>query len=902
MEFFFLLGLLVIVGWVLGIVGFFRAQAAHTELRELRRTLARSAPTQAAAAEPVPADAPFTSMPATPWAAAQAVAQPPPMQTAEPISPEPPPAQPAEPVAAQHQEKPSHDLEALLTMRWGVWLGSAALLFAGVFLVRYAAEQGLLGPATRCCLAALLGFALIAAAEWLTRHPAPAVAGPFRVDQAPAGLAAGGTAILFGAAYGAGPYYDLLPPALAFVVMAVASLIGLAASLRYGQLTAATGIAGAFVTPALVATENPSLPGLFAYLLLVSVAALLVVRHTAWIWLGWATTLAGSIWVCIAAVSDAPDLWAAAAFVAAAAAANLLLLPGAALEHPIGGRLAWVPFAALGAAGLVLESQVSGSAPRVALFLLSPIAVAKGMTEPQLDRLPWLAALFGLLALLLWALPEWHPTDEILSVEGVVMAVLPGAWAPEVIRPLLTAAALLAGFHAAAGLWLERRAPGPVSAPLHWAALVAAVPVLTLAVTYAQVAGFQTDIAWAAAALALTAALTGTAASAGAEHAPQRAGVHAAGAVAALALGCAMLLRDQWLTLAIALYLPALAWIEARADLPPLRHVALVVAALVLIRLLLNWYVLDYAFGTTPIVNGLVAAYAAPAAAFALAAAMFRRRADDLLVATLEAGAVAFLACFVALEIRDWFGEGQLEDPFGFPEIALHLLTLAVQATVYLHLAQRTGRPILHWAWRTMGAAAWAGGILVLVFNPAVTGAPASVVSLLAAYLIPAALAVHASRRLAFLEIRNLAISQIRPFLGAYAVVAGFAWITLQIRQIFHPGDMSLIFAPIEDAELWAWSGAWLAYGTALMVLGIRTSDRLLRLTALGVVGLVCAKVFLVDMANLTGLWRVLSFLGLGLALIGLGAIHRRYVLPTQRGRDTADTTSPDAADESPVQ
>src|SRR5208282_370320 len=178
--------------------------------------------------------------------------------------------------------------------------------------------------------------------------------------------------------------------------------------------------------------------------------------------------------------------------------------------------------------------------------------------------------------------------------------------------------------------------------------------------------------------LALTAALTGTAAAAAGEHAPQRAGAHAAGAVAALALGCAMLLHDHWLTLAIAVFLPALAWIEARADLPPLRHVALAVAALVLVRLLLNWYVLDYAFGGTRLVNGLIAAYAAPSAAFALAAVMFRRRGDDLLVATLEAGAVTFLACFVALEIRDWFGEGRLGRPFAFREIALHLLTLAV--------------------------------------------------------------------------------------------------------------------------------------------------------------------------------------------------------------------------------
>jgi len=38
--------------------------------------------------------------------------------------------------------------------------------------------------------------------------------------------------------------------------------------------------------------------------------------------------------------------------------------------------------------------------------------------------------------------------------------------------------------------------------------------------------------------------------------------------------------------------------------------------------------------------------------------------------------------------------------------------------------------------------------------------------------------------------------------------------------------------------------------------------------------------VFLIDMAGLVGLWRVLSFLGLGLVLIGLGAAYRRLVVP----------------------
>jgi uncharacterized membrane protein len=832
-----------LTGWVLGIIGFFTARSALSELRHLRATLSESRP-------PAPVEATdIATVPLPPPAAS--IAQP------EPRTPAAPPI----------------DFEALLTTNWGVWLGSAALLFAGIFLVRYAVEQELLGPAARCWLTAALGLVLLGGGEFLHRHEGPPLAGPFRHDQAPSGLAAGGTAILFGAAYGAGPFYSLLPPLLAFVAMATASLIALAAALRYGPLTAATGIAGAFATPALVATQTPSLPGLFAYLLIVSAAALLVVRRTAWTWLGWITTLAGAFWVCFAAIPATPDLWAAAAFVPAATALTLALLPGAALQHPVGRRLAWVPFATMGAAGLVLEAFNPGLDPCAALFLLSPIAVWKGVTEPRLDRLPWLAALFGLLTLLIWSLPAWTSTAEVIRTDGIVQAILPGAWAPKAILPLIIAAAVLATFHAVAGLWWERRATNK----LPWAALVAAVPVLTLTVAYARIARFQTDIAWAAAALVLAAALTATATMAAREDDRQRAGVHAAGAVAALALGCAMLLHDYWLTLAIALLLPALAWIEARAQLPQLRPVALAVAVLVIIRLVLNWYVLDYAFGTIPLANGLVLGYAAPAAMFALAAVLFRRQADDTLVATLEAGAVTLLALFIALEIRHLSGDGHFEGPIRFTEVALHLLTLAIQATAYLYLAQSTGRVVLRWAWQILGGLALIEAVAVLILNPMVTNASAGPLALLAAYLLPGCLAVWACRQ--------LPDGQLRTAVGAYAVAAGFTWITLQIRLLFHPGAMGLEAAPIEPAELWGWSGGWLASGIGLLAQGIRRRQRLLRLTALGVIGLVCVKVFAIDMSGLTGLWRVLSFLGLGLALIGLGVVYRRFVLPAEQGQ-----------------
>jgi len=880
-----LLVLAPIVGWVFGIIGFFRAGRALREIQDLRAALAAAtARADGAVTVPSPSSAgAMRSVEAIPMPP-DALVMPSEAVTGPEISEgpaEPPPSLVVEQAAPRRS---ATDLEALLTMRWGLWLGALALLMAGVFLIRYAVDAGIFGPAARCVAAAALGVALVGGGEWLRRRPPPrppqadpansgiddpAMDDPWTSDLAPSALAAGGVGVLFGAAYGAGPFYGLLPPVAAFVLLASAGLAGLAASLRFGQLVAAIGVACSFVTPLLVHTNAPSLPGLFGYLFVVTAAALAVVRFTAWTWLGWTTIVAGAAWALVGtAAAGRADIWAPSWFVPATAALNLALLPRAALDHEEGRRLSWIPFAALGGAGLLLEASSASAWPRIGVLLLVPLAVAKGMFEPRLDRLPWLASLLFLLSLLLWALPEWQPTGEAITVNGVIEALLPGAWAPAVIVPLLLTAAGVASFLSIAGFLLERRAPNP----LRWTALVAAVPVLTLAVTYVQVERFQPDIAWAFAALALTAALVGTTTLAAREGATQRAGAHAAGAVAALALACAMLLHEHWLTLAVALFLPPLAWIEARADLPALRRVALVVAGLVLIRLLLNWYVIDYAYGATPVLNGLLAAYGVPAASFALAARMFRRRADDLTVAVLESGAVAFFSVLVAMEIRHLESGGDLRAPGSFDEAAFHVAAMGAQALGNLLLWRRTGRKVLGWAWRIQGMLALLGGVGLLLGNPLIWGDPADTITLLAGYLVPALLASAA--------LRYVPAGGVSTTLGVYAVVAGLAWVGLEVRALFHPGALGLDQAPLEDAELWAWSGTGLLYGAGLLALGIRTGGQALRMAALAIIGLVSAKVFLIDMAGLEGLWRVVSFLGLGLMLIALGAIYRRFVLP----------------------
>jgi uncharacterized membrane protein len=73
-----------------------------------------------------------------------------------------------------------------------------------------------------------------------------------------------------------------------------------------------------------------------------------------------------------------------------------------------------------------------------------------------------------------------------------------------------------------------------------------------------------------------------------------------------------------------------------------------------------------------------------------------------------------------------------------------------------------------------------------------------------------------------------------------------------------------------------ALSGFWAALGFAAIVAGLVRRRRALRLGGLGVLTLAVGKVFLVDLAHLESIWRVGSFLALGLLLLGGAFAYQR--------------------------
>ena len=68
----------------------------------------------------------------------------------------------------------------------------------------------------------------------------------------------------------------------------------------------------------------------------------------------------------------------------------------------------------------------------------------------------------------------------------------------------------------------------------------------------------------------------------------------------------------------------------------------------------------------------------------------------------------------------------------------------------------------------------------------------------------------------------------------------------------------------------------WALVGVGTMALGLRRDLAIVRIAGLALLGVAVAKVFLFDLATLTAGYRVVSFIGLGLLLLGGALVWQR--------------------------
>jgi uncharacterized membrane protein len=822
-------------------------------------------------------------------------------------------AVPASPQSAP-QPKSRDSLESYLGARWPVWVGGVALSLGGIFLVRYSIEAGLLGPGARLTLACLFGLVLLLGGELLRRRALPQISERYSNAMIPGALTAAGAVTLLGVIYAAYGIYGFVGPTTAFLLLAAVSLATIGLSLLHGQALAGLGLLGSLLTPALVATDQPYAPGLFVFLSITWLAANLASRFRRWTVVPMLANIGTGLWAIVYTLGAAifetmPPTLTLMVMIAGTA----FFWPGVRYAADRPAKPGWRGL--LGRPPLKIILSVSLMIMLAALtMLLLPAAADMDPLFASAAIMAALAALGAARAYAVWATliaamgAGLLVTSTALTwLDFVPPTPIAGQLAPVMSFTLQIAVCLLLGaiFTLLGFAFLRRFHKSETEFSMLWSVLMSAVPVTLATISFLNFGKLSGDWIHGLYGLALGLALlcgvewlfrqrdeSGTPQDeAGRIDWP--ANLLVAGSLACFTLALHALTNGIVTTTLMSvlgfLYLlgmrmrtwPALPWMMAAATLVVFGRIAWEPTIIGVNSL-----------GTTPFFNALLPGYGIPTL-LAVAAAYLLRSSSDLRVRNvMQALASLSVLMTVAILVRHAMNGSVLDSrvPTLGEQSIYTLLTIGFSG-VLMTLDLKSPSPVFRLGSMIAGVIATANVLSLHLFalNPFFSGENTGgwplFNLLLLGYLLPGLayglVAYYARGRRPQPYVAMLAVA------GA---VLGFLWATLSVRR-FWQGENIADWKGFMPAETYAYSVVWLLIGVALLVLGSRMNARSLRLASAGLILVAVVKVFLIDMSNLEGILRALSFIGLGAVLIGIGLFYQRILVKKADEPLAADST-----------
>lgn len=753
-------------------------------------------------------------------------------------------------------------LRAGFEKNWMTWIGAIALALGGVFLAKYSLEAGLFSPAMRLSAGGLFGIGLIAAAYYL--HYKRIVFEGFN-NYIPAALASGGFMTCFALMFLAYNSFSMLSAEWAFIGLAVITVCASAMAIKLGPLLAVIGIIGAYSVPVWVNTGSGQLFSLLIYVALVSVAAAVVAHKVQRVWLWYLLWVGHISWYLVGlTLFNYDTVWLIGAFA-------LLSILGL------------IAIARLGLGFNTLEVRPHSFKRLVNLFpdhglllaFIAPLMIAMLLS---VFNLQWqIVALLSIALLLFLVLKNsrwdaWQAVSLLIALLLVVSAKQTYAFddALFIFKNEYGLGLLLALGLSGYGLYFGNKYPKRLAfhllASLSMFALVgtlyAMIPNTALATAYPL---------WAVLLCLMSAVLIKFTQN---NTTLWQRFSYWVGANANITLAITMLLSDSGLTIALAVQVLLLSLLIKKYNVAmPHWPIKALVAAL-LLRLTLSPWTPSYDELSIFGLHWSLVVYPLCIGVFFAAAKCFN---TSKLKIWLEGAALHCLALFVTTETSyQLVGHYPQLFSLSFYEQVLLSCNLLALGCVYLYRAQSAGQ--LGKLYRTAGfiLSALAGLLLInttLDNNPLLmrlyVGETPIFNWVILIWLVPSLLALWL---VSLVKSLNAKLSQIT--LGVSGLLALLAINTL-IRQYWQGGFIYLDKAT-SDAELYSYSVIWLLLGALVVIAGHLKQQRLLQNVGLGILGAVIVKVFLIDMANLTGLLKALSFIGLGLSLVGLSWLFQK--------------------------
>jgi uncharacterized membrane protein len=757
-----------------------------------------------------------------------------------------------EPAPAAPRESLGGLFERYVGGRLLIWVGGLALAVGGVLLVRYAI--GTVTPAGRMGSAAFFGLALLGAGEYARSRPGGR-ADP-RVAQA---LVGAGILVLYATAYGALVLYSLISMSTASALMVMVTLAALILSLRHGAPTAVMGLAGGFATPLLVGDPDAGAVPLLAYLGLLDVALFTLAARRGWTWLAASAVLLSFAWTAALLFGPANDAMAGGVFIVVLGIAASLVRTGP------GWQLEFLRPAAIGLIQLaLLVGRLDLGLPAWGLYgALALASLFLATRRPEYRPIPVLALVLALLLLSL-SLFDRHTPPLIVAAGMTLIFAGGGAVLARLRRETLLWTGLASAGAAGPAIVVRALRPELLAAPV-WGLLFATLAAVPLFLAWSRRrAAEDTEIdkplfAAAAAALLLLALAAGDllprllqgagwmllalAAAAAARRLSDRGlSLLALAAAALVAAWSAAMVPGLWTTL-----LGSLDGTPALASGLPSAARAFQVLLLPGLLMAAAWFVLPHHHaGSRPALLAAAAAFAVATAYIAFKQAFGLESRADFVARGFAERTLITQALFAAgwLVCTGWLRIGPVE-PRQRWIAGVSLTALAAARLVWFDF---------------------------VVDNPLIVAqsvGPLPVLNLLAPAYLLSAFWLYRARRAADLPLR----SGLWLVVGLAALVAG---VLLMVRQGLQGPILSR--PGISPTESYGYSLAALLLSLAMLLGGIRIADKALRLAGLVLLAATAAKVFLLDASALEGLLRILSFIGLGVAAIGIGVLYTKVL------------------------
>ena len=782
-------------------------------------------------------------------------------------------------------------LFAWLGDNWFYAVSAVSLALAGLFLVQYGMENGLLPPAARVASALAFGAALIGVGEFIRRRFGEAE--DSTTAYLPSVFAGAGIVSLFGGVLSAQMLYGLIGGNTAMIGMILVAIVAMVLGWFYGPLLAAIGVIGAFSAPMVLGGSDSDPTPLFGYFALITAVGLGVDTLRRWAWVSGLTVVLAYV---MGAMLFGGDRYLAGAFqlyVIAVAVMAILIPARSALPDHKGSLLIEWAVKAKDSARPIFPVFLAWATVIATTFWL--FALANG-PEAQF----WLSALamVGLgLALVVWSLRATALQDLALvplagfaacvATQGKYSSVRQTFAATEDLlsEPSfpMTATALV-GIAAIVSALTAWRSLSKGNYPIIWA-LIAAI--------YAPLVAMILEMVWAPSNVigAYPWALHGATLAAfmvfwaerfaradGPEH-RLRMSFFVLSALACISFALVMILSSAALTVALAVTVVAAAALDRQYNLAPMS--LFIAAGIVTLgyRLIADPG-LDWAMDRATIPE-LLLAYGGVLAA--MIASLWLLRGKDRPTANIMLDSAAWsvggvlVSLIIFRTIDAYTGVDGDASHWSMGIYAAIWFTLALAQVQRLQITGQSWmmqvRMVLGAIFAVIGLGALA--LALTLFSPLFmdqymkVAGPPLFNTLAVAYLLPALVLT-----LGWMRISTIP-AQVRLAMQGLSGVLLAIWAFAVVRHFWQGAEGMPLENGMTQPELYSYTIALLLIGGGLFYQSLARRSALMRKAGLFVIGAAVAKVFFVDITGLEGLTRVFSLLVLGLSLAGLAWLNK---------------------------